>query len=406
MVKVKNISKFYYVKGNKNISVLDILLKRNCENNKRFWCLKNISFNIKENESLGIIGKNGSGKSTLLQIISKTLQPSEGTVYTDKNITSILELGSGFNDQLTGYENIKTTFRIWNRKNENINEEIKKIIVFSGLSEFINQPLYTYSTGMRVRLGFSICTIVKPKILVIDEALSVGDQLFQAKCIRKISELQKTGTTLILVSHSLDLIRRLCTKVIILDEGELIFEGTQNEGVKYYENLILRDIYDTDIKFQNRIDETLDLKANLLYCNLVDSENNIIKQTNEGDPLIIRVGIKHYQDLEDPHYGIRIVNHNGETVFGTTTYSNNIYKNKVHHGETVVVEFRIDNYLRKGFYNITVGCASNGIGFPYATWDELIFLKHEVYIFEIRQSDRGRWEGSSLLNTKIEFINN
>ena len=332
MLKVHKVSKSYKLVKNSNKRILDILFKRNIYKENNVLALNNITFELEEGNSLGIIGRNGSGKSTLLQIISKTLLPTSGYVETSVKMTSILELGAGFNHNLTGLENIKITLGIWNFDSRDKNVLIKEIIEFSGLKKFINQSLDCYSSGMIVRLGFSLCTVVKPKILVIDEALSVGDQVFQAKCIRRIKELQAQGTSLILVSHSSELIKSMCNTVLVLEEGNMKFQGDAREGINYYEKIILSDFVKKEKLMLHNDKYKKDLieseKAELVSCKILNNESKQIKTLTEGNVINIAICIKHNTQMDDPHYGIRILNSNGEIVFGTTTYSNQVFAKK------------------------------------------------------------------------------
>lgn len=408
MLKVHKVSKSYKLVKKSNKRILDILLKRNIYKENNVFALNNITFELEQGNSLGIIGRNGSGKSTLLQIISKTLLPTNGYVETSVEMTSILELGAGFNHNLTGLENIKITLGIWNFNSRDKNVLIKEIIEFSGLKKFINQSLNCYSSGMIVRLGFSLCTVVKPKILVIDEALSVGDQVFQAKCIRRIKELQAQGTSLILVSHSSELIKSMCNTVLVLEEGNMKFQGDAREGINYYEKVILSDFVKKEkliLHNDKHGKEIESKKAELVSCKILNNESKQIKTLTEGNTINIEICIKHNTQMDDPHYGIRILNSNGEIVFGTTTYSNQVFAKKQKRGDKVFLLFKIENFFRKDNYSISVGCTNLGIGFPNIAWKEFIFLEHEVCTFTITSSNKGRWEGHSLLNTQI-IINN
>ena len=205
---------------------------------REFWALRDISIEVRLGETLGIIGRNGSGKSTLLQLICGTLNPSFGSVKTDKRIAAMLELGSGFNHDFTGLENIYINAKLFGFSEEVIRARLKDILDFAGLDDFINQPLRTYSSGMVARLAFSVLVNLDPEILIIDEALSVGDAGFQLKCMLKIHEIQERGVTILFVSHDTASVIRLCDRVIVLDQGKIL-PGDQNplNSVKLYEQI-------------------------------------------------------------------------------------------------------------------------------------------------------------------------
>lgn len=199
-----------------------------------FWALKDVSFDVFRGEVVGIIGRNGSGKSTLLKIISGLFRPTEGTVQVGGNIVPMLELGSGFDPELTGKENVFLNGAILGYSERFLREKFPEILEFSELGEFIDMPLKTYSSGMMMRLAFSVATIVQPEILIVDEILAVGDEAFQKKSRAKMMELMSGGTTVLYVSHSMDQIRELCNRVIWLDSGKVVMQGDTKEVCDAY----------------------------------------------------------------------------------------------------------------------------------------------------------------------------
>ena len=203
-----------------------------------FWALRNVSFEVKKGERLGILGLNGAGKSTLLKIIAGVYQPSEGTVRHEGVIAPMLELGAGFDPQYTGKENIFLYGSILGYSRKYLEEKYDEIVEFSELKNFINVPLKNYSSGMRARLGFAIATIADPEILILDEVLSVGDAKFRKKSEKKIMEMFERGVTVLFVSHSLDQVKRLCNKAILLQKGTLIAQGEVADVAKVYEELL------------------------------------------------------------------------------------------------------------------------------------------------------------------------
>lgn len=203
-----------------------------------FWALRNVSFTVNKGDRLGILGLNGAGKSTLLKIIAGVYQPSEGTVKHNGVIAPMLELGAGFDPQYTGKENIFLYGSILGYSKQYLTEKYDEIVAFSELKDFINVPLKNYSSGMRARLGFAIATIADPEILILDEVLSVGDAKFRKKSEKKIMEMFERGVTVLFVSHSLDQVKRLCNKAILLQKGTLIAQGTTAEVAKVYTELL------------------------------------------------------------------------------------------------------------------------------------------------------------------------
>ncbi|MTK14011.1 MAG: ABC transporter ATP-binding protein [Clostridiaceae bacterium] len=201
---------------------------------KEFWALNNISINIKKGEVIGIIGRNGSGKSTLLKIISGIMKPTKGSITCNSNIVPMLELGSGFDFDLTGKENIYLNGAILGYSKKFLDAKYEEILEFSEIGDFINVPIRNYSSGMMMRLAFSIATVVNPEILIVDEILSVGDEAFQQKSHKRMRELMSGGTTVLFVSHSLDQIREMCNRVVWLERGEIRMIGNTDEVCDKY----------------------------------------------------------------------------------------------------------------------------------------------------------------------------
>lgn len=211
-------------------------IKRDLKYNE-FWALKDINFEIKKGERLGVLGLNGSGKSTLLKIVSGVLKPSVGEVKTRGVIAPLLELGAGFSPEYTGRENIYLYGAVLGFTREFIDEKFDEIVDFSGLGEFIEVPIKNYSSGMKARLGFSIATVVEPDILILDEVLSVGDKKFRVKSENKVMSMFDSGVTVLFVSHSLEQVKRLCDKAIILDSGRLVAHGPVEKVARIYKNM-------------------------------------------------------------------------------------------------------------------------------------------------------------------------
>ena len=236
MIKVNDVSIRYLMACDRVKSVKEYIVQRIKGNVKyeEFWALKNISFNVEKGEVIGIIGHNGAGKSTLLKIISGILKPTSGTVQVDGTIVPMLELGSGFDSDLTGRENVFLNGAILGYSEEFLRQKYDEIVAFSELEKFIDVPLRNYSSGMIMRLAFSIATVVNPDVLIVDEILAVGDADFQEKSKARMMELMGGGTTVLFVSHSLQQIREMCDRVIWLDHGQMVDMGpTQQICDKY-----------------------------------------------------------------------------------------------------------------------------------------------------------------------------
>lgn len=236
IIEVSHISMGFKMDMNKVSSLKEWVVTwlKGQSNYQTFWALKDVSFEVNKGEVIGIIGRNGSGKSTLLKIISGLFRPSEGEISVRGRIVPMLELGSGFDPELTGRENVFLNGAILGYTEAFLKEQFDDILEFSELGEFIDMPLKTYSSGMMMRLAFSVATIVQPEILIVDEILAVGDEAFQRKSRAKMLELMGGGTTVLYVSHSLDQIRELCNRVIWLDHGRVVMQGEASEVCDAY----------------------------------------------------------------------------------------------------------------------------------------------------------------------------
>ena len=245
-IRVEGLSKCYQIYSNPADRLKQFIFPRikrllgkpNTAYYREFWALENISFNVKRGETVGILGSNGSGKSTLLQIICGTLSPTGGTVQTHGRIAALLELGSGFNPDFTGRENIYLNATVLGLSLDEINKRYDDIVDFADIGEFINQPVKTYSSGMVVRLAFAVQSQIEPDILIVDEALSVGDVKFQAKCFDRLRQLKENGTSILLVTHSSEQIVSHCTAALLLNRGQQIELGEPKRVVNRYMDLL------------------------------------------------------------------------------------------------------------------------------------------------------------------------
>lgn len=234
IITFKNVSKIYTLYKNNKTQFLALFYKGKRTGNKEHKALDNVSFEICKGESVGIVGKNGAGKSTLLSMITGVTFPTEGEIKVEGTVAALLELTAGFSPEMTGRENIRLKCQLLGINNDTIEKIEPTIIEFADLDEYIDQPIRTYSSGMKMRLGFAININTKPDILVIDEALSVGDANFKKKCKNKIAELIKTGVTVIFVSHSIDSVKEVCNRAIYIKKGKIMFDGDVDVALEKY----------------------------------------------------------------------------------------------------------------------------------------------------------------------------
>lgn len=237
-IKVENLSKCYHIYDRPRDRLLQMLSRGRKQYFREFWALRDVSFVIKKGETVGIIGRNGSGKSTLLQMICGTLNPTSGSIMTNGRIAALLELGSGFNPEFTGRENVHLNAAVLGLDKDEIDSRFDDIAAFADIGEFMEQPAKTYSSGMMVRLAFAVQAMVDPDILIVDEALAVGDEKFQRKCFARLEELKSRGTSIIFVSHSTQQIVELCEKALLLERGVRLMHSSPLSVTRAYQKLI------------------------------------------------------------------------------------------------------------------------------------------------------------------------
>ena len=246
-IKLENISKFYKLYNSPGDRLKEALNPfGRCYHNK-FYATKNVSLEVKKGEILGIVGKNGSGKSTLLKLITGVLSPNEGSIAVDGKVSALLELGSGFNPMFTGMQNIFFYGAILGFSQADMEEKLDSILEFADLGGFISQPLKTYSSGMKSRLGFAVAVSVDPEILILDEVLAVGDEFFRRKCYLKMQEFFNAGKTILFVSHSLQTINEFCTRCILVDAGKVVLQGQTDIVVKMYRKMLFSSSKDIEV---------------------------------------------------------------------------------------------------------------------------------------------------------------
>src|SRR5687767_4317328 len=238
-IRVDAVSKQFRIYNRPVDRMKESLTRGRWKTHREFWALSNISFEVEAGTTTGIIGPNGSGKSTLLQIITGTLEPTHGKVWHEGRIAALLELGAGFNPEFTGIENIFMNSALMGLSKSETERLLPEITGFAEIGDFIDQPLKTYSSGMYIRLAFATAIASSPEILIVDEALSVGDAVFQHRCSRRIKEMQENGTTILFVSHDPSAIRALCTRAILLNNGQMVAEGAPADVLNRYQKIIM-----------------------------------------------------------------------------------------------------------------------------------------------------------------------
>jgi lipopolysaccharide transport system ATP-binding protein len=275
-IEVSNLSKCYHIYDRSHQRLLQSLIRKRKQYYREFWAIKDISLQIKKGETFGVIGRNGSGKSTLLQLICGTLKPTTGTIKTQGRIAALLELGSGFSPEYTGRENVYMNGALLGLTKAEIDNRFDNIAAFADIGEFIEQPVKTYSSGMQVRLAFSIITNVDAEILIIDEALSVGDAFFQAKCARVLRDFISRGTTILFVSHDTTSVKSLCQRALLLSSGRSVYTGEVNTVIEQYYSSLIAAQENIQVKTQSTQDFLP--SSNPMISNLINENSRFQKE--------------------------------------------------------------------------------------------------------------------------------
>ncbi|MCD9497728.1 ABC transporter ATP-binding protein [Photobacterium carnosum] len=391
ILSVDNISKCFEIYEKPSHRLLQMIIKSN-KLYKEYWALKNISFQVSRGESVGIIGRNGAGKSTLLQIICKTLFPTSGDVNIKGRVAALLELGAGFNPEFTGKDNVYLCASLYGMSNDEIDRNYTSILEFADIGEFINQPVKTYSSGMYVRLAFAVIAHVNADILIIDEALAVGDALFTQKCMRFLRKFKETGV-LLFVSHDTSAVTNLCDKAVWLNNGELQSFGSAKEVSEQYMAFLYqskvsnkinnkKDLINKPKVFKDfRIDfinsttirndisivqfDESDVRsfgnngANFIDVYLTDEWDNPVSWIVGGEDVKLKLSIDVLNNLKNPIVGFTVKDRLGQSIFGDNSYistlSNDLSCNENH---IIKVEFSfIMPILMNGDYSLSVAIA-------------------------------------------------
>jgi lipopolysaccharide transport system ATP-binding protein len=347
------------------------------------WVLKDISFTVEPGEAVGIIGVNGAGKSTLLKIITGTTAATTGRVHVTGRVSALLELGIGFHPEFTGRQNAIMAAQLLGLNTEEVYELMPAIEAFADIGDYLDQPVRIYSSGMQMRLAFSVATAHRPDVLIVDEALAVGDAAFQHKCIQRIKEFRDQGTTLLFVSHSADSIKTLCNRAILIDSGQLAYDGAPDAVLDFY-NARLADLGGQhDLQQTQAPDGRLQTRsgnnsAAIDSVELLDEEGRIIEVARTGQTLTIKVTGVVSEDIDEITIGILIRDRLGNDVFGTNTYHHNLHRGPVSQGERFSVSFQFPMLLLgSGSYSLSVALhkSSNHLAGNYDWWDRAVVFQ-------------------------------
>ena len=361
VISVQNVSKVYHLYRHpfdRLLGSFAIARKRTAD----FWALRNVNLRVDKGEVFAILGPNGSGKSTLLQIITGILKPTSGRVLCTGRVAALLELGAGFNPEFSGRDNVLLNGEIMGLSRKELDQAFPKIEAFAEIGRFIDRPVKEYSSGMYVRLAFSTAIHIDPEILIVDEALAVGDAIFASRCIQKFEELRQKKVTVLLVSHDLGLVKRLADRAAFMLEGKVVMEGTPKDAVNQYVGFVL----DRERENRGRDDRASvgaaanssfrhgDGASQILDVRLLNGAGEPCHTFRPGESIVIRIQANFRRTVSDPVVGILVRNRIGMDVFGTNTRLEGVDLGNIQAGETLEIEFELDCLLSRQEYTLTV----------------------------------------------------
>ena len=316
------------------------------------WALKDINFEIEEGEVFGVIGKNGAGKSTLLKLLSRITQPSKGSIEIHGRTASMLEVGTGFHPELTGRENVYLNAAILGMKKKEVDVKLDEIIDFSEVENFIDTPVKRYSTGMKVRLAFAVGAHLDPEILIIDEVLAVGDAEFQKKCIDKMKAVASEGRTVLFVSHNMISVKTLCTRCLLLKNGQIDLIGDVDESIDKYLSRQMKIEQEGIVPDDAGVINTGEVKIKKI--NLLDDDGKLLHEAYYHSPLHFRVAVQVFQPVSDARMSIRFSTTDGIVVSDSGTFYNNEQSIELKVGDHEV-DIEVANHLQPGHYYMSIG---------------------------------------------------
>lgn len=402
VIHIDSLSKIYKLYTRPIDRLKEALLPFGRKRHRDFFALKDISFSVDKGSCVGIIGLNGSGKSTLLQIIAGVLTPSSGKVEVCGRIAALLELGAGFNPEFTGIENIYFQCSIMGYRKEECDALLPGILQFADIGEFVHQPVKTYSSGMYVRLAFSVAINVDPDILIVDEALAVGDIRFQAKCMQKIRDFRASGKTLFFVSHDLGAVKSLCDHVYLLDRGKIVDHGAPERVFNLYNSLIAekdRDQFVLDASAKGKLAERSgNQRAVVNRVRLLDEHGTMVDTLVSGNFGTIELTVFAHENITDPTFGILIRDRLGNDIFGINNQLLNIKVGEIIAGESYIVRYRMKFNLGATIYSITTAAHA---GETHV--EENFDWQNDVLTFRIIHASDYRFSGFCRLEPEFQF---
>lgn len=427
VISLKNVSKKYRIFPRQRYRLVEALSLGRIERGHDFWALKDVNLDVERGTTLGILGRNGAGKSTLLQVISGVLQATSGDVRVNGRLAALLQLGAGFNPEFTGRENAFMNGLIMGLERREIVARFDEIEAFADLGEFMEQPVKTYSSGMRARLGFAVAINVEPEILIVDETLSVGDAVFRHQGLQKMRELRNSGATILFVSHGLGMVKSFCTEAMLLHKGELLHHGDTSETIDYYNALLAsleaqkrgptgEDSGSYEIDYDDNENEPvfkenpeLDKRrsrslrhgtgeARIQHAEILNERGAQTELTLPESTMTVRLHLEYMKDVKASMARIVVRNRAGLDVFSTNTGLENTPLKAREAGERVVVDFKFKPAFHHGHYSITASLSPPRHTNLFLDWVDV------AATFEVdRPNERQAIPGMVHLPTEVEI---
>jgi lipopolysaccharide transport system ATP-binding protein len=415
-ISVRNVGKMYYIYGRPQDRLRQAFLWGKKQLYKEFWALRGASFDVKKGEVFGVVGRNGSGKSTLLQIVAGTLAPTTGEVYINGHVAALLELGSGFNPEYTGRENVYMNAAILGLSRAETEARFDRIVDFADIGDFIERPVKVYSTGMMMRLAFAVAANISSDILILDEILAVGDEAFQRKCLRAVEEFQDRGGSVLLVSHDIQAIVRQCQRAALLDSGHLLLVGSSKRVGDIYQQLLyasehqrhklvatlqkkarpqdqkvaksLNDIEKTEISteategFDQSLRQPIEKSygiggAEIYGCVMLDAVGREVNVLVAGRRYRWRYKVKFFEDAEFVQFGMMLKTKDGIDVAGISSMREGVVIPKIEAGMVIEASFDINLNVSPATYFLNVGVNANVNG-------EAAYLQRRIDVAAVR----------------------
>lgn len=389
-IQVKNVSKMYKLYDRNRDRIMDAFGLSKAPRYHEHYALHDLNFSVKKGETVGIIGTNGAGKSTILKIITGVLNPTDGEVDINGRISALLELGAGFNMEYTGIENIYLNGTMIGFSREEIDKKLDDILKFADIGDFVYQPVKTYSSGMFVRLAFAVAINIDPEILIVDEALSVGDVFFQAKCYKKFEDFKKLGKTILFVSHDLGSVAKYCDRVVLLNKGAKIAEGNPKQMIGMYKKLLVNqleldertqemvmedeqehnrinspvfdntsdkvELWKNQYKINPALDEYGNGKAHIIDFAVRDEDGTITSSIEKGTRFSILSEVKFEDAVQNPIFTYTFKNIQGTAITGTNTMYEKQEIDVANAGDVYLCEFNQEMNLQGGEYLLSISC--------------------------------------------------